>query len=172
MGLRLRLCPAYWAAILLGCGAVYGQGPIPVPYIYSEAPRYDSTAMVQGGERFPAGVALQLSAAGRTRPLAEGFTASADASVSFDAKRVLFSGRRKPGDRWQIWEMPAAGGVPRRVVSSAEDCIAPFYLPGDRMVYSQRTGSGWQLVSVGLDGGAPPSNPTDTNCQPEAVFCE
>ena len=121
-------------AVLAGCGAVRGQGLIPVPYIYTEAFRYDSAATLKGGERFPAGATLQLVAGGRKRALAAGFAASADATVSFDGQRVVFSGKQKPADPWQIWEMPVGGGAARRIVSSKEDAIAPFYLPGDRIV--------------------------------------
>ena len=142
-------------AVLAGCGAVRGQGLIPVPYIYTEVSRYDSAATLKGGERFPAGATLQLVAGGRKRALAAGFAASADATVSFDGQRVVFSAKQKPADPWQIWEMPVGGGAARRIVLSNEDAIAPFYLPGDRIVYSRRTPAGFQLVSVALDGGAP-----------------
>ena len=152
-GILFRL--AAWVAILIGCGALRGQGGLAAPYIYTEASLYDSAATLKSGERFPAGAALQLVAAGRKRALAIGFAASADATVSFDAQRVLFSGKQKPGDPWQIWELPVAGGAARRIVLSKEDAITPFYLPGDRIVYSRRTPAGFQLVSVALDGGAP-----------------
>ena len=167
MGLGVLFRSAYWVPMLIGCGAVRGQEVVPVPYIYTEAPRYDSAATLKGGERFPAGAALQLVAGGRQRALAAGFAASADATVSFDGQRVLFSGKQKAGDAWQIWEIPVSGGAARRIVplktgdkagvaaGAKEDAIAPFYLPGDRMVYSRRTPSGFQLVSVALDGGAP-----------------
>jgi len=141
--------------MLWGCGAVHGQGVVPVPYIYTEAARYDSAATLKGGERFPAGAALQLVAGGRKRALAPGFAASADATVSFDGQKVLFSGKQRPGDPWQIWEIPVGGGAAHRIVMDKTDVIAPFYLPGDRIVYSRRTPAGFQLVTVALDGGAP-----------------
>ena len=148
MGLGILLRTACLLPVL-ACG----QGP--VPYSYTEAGRYDPAATLKGGERFPAGAALQLVSGARHRPLAADFAASADATVSFDGQRVLFSGKQKPGDPWQIWEIPVAGGAPHRIVQFQEDAIAPFYLPGDRIVYSRRTPAGFQLVSVALDGGAP-----------------
>ena len=143
------------------------------PYIYTETSRYDSAATLNAGERFPAGAALELLAGGRKRVLAPGFAASADATVSFDGKRVLFAGKQKAQDPWQIWEIPVSGGAARRIVpvkasdkaSDKDDAIAPFYLPGDRIVYSRRTPAGFQLLTVALDGGAPlqltygPGNP-------------
>jgi hypothetical protein len=128
---------------------------VPVSYIYTEAARYDPAATLNAGERFPAGAALQLVTAGRKRAIAPAFAASADASVSFDGQHILFSAKQKPGDRWQIWEMPVAGGAPHCIVAGKEDAIAPFYLPADRIVYSRRTPAGFQLFTVAPDGGAP-----------------
>jgi len=168
MGLGILFRGAPYAVVLFACGARCGQREVPVRYIYTEAARYDASATLKGGERFPAGAALQLVDGGRRRALVPGFTASADATVSFDGQRVLFSGKQKRGDPWQIWEMPLAGGAPRRIAAHGAfpnrvdvkadvkaDSIAPFYLPLDRIVYAQRTASGFQLVSVALDGGAP-----------------
>jgi hypothetical protein len=142
-------------AFLLQAGGIQGGAPPPVSFLYTEAPRYDAAAALKGGERFPSGAALELVSGGRKRALAPGFAASADASVSFDGQRVLFAGKQKPGDRWQIWEMPVNGGAARRMVSENEDGIAPFYLPGDRLVYSRRTPEGFQLVSVAPGGVTP-----------------
>ena len=129
--------------------------PIPVPYIYTQAPRYDGQATLSGGERFPAGAALEIVSNGRKRALIPGFAASADAAVSFDARRILFSGKRRSGDPWQIWEVSVAGGVPTRLTSFAEDAITPFYLPGDKIVYARRTAQGFQIETVLFPGGEP-----------------
>src|ERR1039457_5037837 len=92
MGLGVLFRSAYWVPMLIGCGAVRGQGVVPVPYIYTEAPRYDSAATLKGGERFPAGAALQLVAGGgRRRALAGGLGAPAHATVSvYRARRRFF----------------------------------------------------------------------------------
>ena len=102
-------------ALLTACGAALGQAA-GVPYIYTEAARYDPAATRKGGERFPSGAALQLVADGHKRPLAANFAASADATVSFDGQRVLFTGKTKPQDPWQIWEISLSGGAARRIV--------------------------------------------------------
>src|ERR1035438_10394830 len=99
MGQGILFRAACWVAMPIACCALWGQGVVPVPYIYTEAGRYDSAATVKGGDRFPAGAALELVAGGRKRALAAGFAASADATVSFDGQRVLFSGKQKAGDR-------------------------------------------------------------------------
>jgi hypothetical protein len=75
--------------------------------------------------------------------------------VSFDGRRVLFSGKQKPGDPWQIWEVVLAGGAPRRITTGPEDAIAPFYLAGEQIVYALRTPMGFQLETVPLEGGEP-----------------
>ncbi len=125
------------------------------PYIYTEAPKYDSRATLRGGERFPAGAALQLVTNRQRRALAPGLAASADADVSFDGKRVLFAGRRRAGAPWAIFEVPLEGGTPRQVTSFAEDTIAPFYLPDDKIVYARRAPQGFRLEILPLAGGTP-----------------
>jgi hypothetical protein len=119
--------------------------------IYTAAPRFDFRA----AERFPSGARLHISAAGVDHELVPAFAASADAAVSFDGTRVLFSGKQKSADAWQIWEMPLAEGAPRRVTFGSEDCVRPFYLPDDLVVYSRRTPRGFQLETVPLAGGTP-----------------
>jgi hypothetical protein len=121
----------------------------PDTFLYTEAPRYAAAV-----ERFPEGATIRVASGGRSRPLAPGFAATADACVSFDGERVLFSGRQKPGDRWQIWEIALQGGPARRVISVAEDAITPFYLPGDRLVYSRRMPAGFQLIAAASGGAA------------------
>ncbi|MBS1876572.1 MAG: hypothetical protein JSU00_25375 [Acidobacteria bacterium] len=136
---------------LLSPASVVGaNGGPPVPVIYTEAARYDANAPAAGAERFPAGARLHLLSEGRNTPLIPAFAASADAAVSWDAKRILFSGKQRPGDRWQIWEVALAGGAPRRVLTSTEDDITPFYLPPDRIVFSRKG----RLYTAPLAGGA------------------
>jgi hypothetical protein len=136
-------------ALLLCAGIAPAE--IRYAFLYTEAPRYQAGAPEA---RFPSGAALELVSNGQRRALAPGFAASADASVSFDGLRVLFAGKQKPGDPWQIWEAALAGGAaPRRITACAEDAMAPLYLAGGRIVYALRTPAGWQLESAALDGG-------------------
>src|SRR5436305_6417710 len=74
------------------------------PFLYTVAREYESTAWIRGGERFPLGSTVFIKDGNGQRAMATGLVASADASVSFDAKNVLFSGKRTSHDRWQIWE--------------------------------------------------------------------
>jgi hypothetical protein len=138
-------------ALLVLCRCLPGADSISVPFVYTEAPRYQDHAP----ERFPAGASLQIVSKGRKRPLVPGFAASADAAVSFDARSILFSGKQKPADPWQIWEVPVAGGAARRITSFAEDAITPFYLPAEKIVYARRTAQGFQIEVMQLAGGEP-----------------
>ena len=122
-----------------------------VPFLYTEAVRYDP----QGGERFPSGARLMLTQGGSARAFLPAFAASADAAVSFDGSRVLFAGKHTAGDPWQIWETAIAGGEPRRVTTVNDDCIRPFYMPGDSFVYARHTPAGYQIELAPLAGGTP-----------------
>ena len=137
-----------WTFFLIACG-LHG-----VTILYTETSRYDAGAARSGGERFPNGAAIQVLSAGRRHALASRFAVTADATVSFDGQRVVFAARPKASDPWQIREMALAGGDARCIVCGPADAITPFYLPGDRIVYSLRTPTGFQLATVALDGGA------------------
>ena len=134
---------------------IVGRAAAPGPFVYTQAPRYDAAAGLNGGERFPAGAKLRLVSNGQERDLVSGFAGSADACVSFDGKHVLFSGKQKSGDPWQIYEIAISGGAPRRITSGSKDAIRPFYLPADKIVYSQRTARGFRLEVLPVEGGAP-----------------
>ncbi|MGB8030256.1 MAG: hypothetical protein WCF30_11385 [Terracidiphilus sp.] len=130
-------------------------------FIVTAAPVYKSLAELSGQERFPKGAQLLLVHAGKTEPLVNGFAASADANVSFDGQTVLFAGKRSAGDPWQVWELTLKDRSVRKVTATATDAERPFYLPGGRMVWAQRTAAGFQLQS-GEDGHPAPKflNPT------------
>ena len=154
MDLLLRFRVLAGLALLVGGACAAGEAGLTAPAIYTETVHYADKA-ANGGERYPSGAALLLVSGGQKRPLVPGFAASADAAVSFDGLRILFSGKQKPNDSWQIWEVALRGGTPRRLPTDKSDAITPFYLPGDRIVYSRRTPSGFQIMTMALDGGAP-----------------
>jgi hypothetical protein len=108
-------------------------------------------AALTGGERFPQGAQLLLIHDGKAQPLLANFYAAADANVSFDGRRVLFSGKQKPGDAWQIWEMTLADRSLRRVIGGEGDAIRPHYLPYGRLVYARRVGNSFRLEAAGRD---------------------
>jgi hypothetical protein len=118
--------------------------------LYTEAPQYDSRAILRGGERFPAGAVVKVLSGGASRVLAPSLEVSADAALSPDARTVLIAGKEKAGQPWQIWEVPLAGGTPRQLTSCAEDCIRPFYAAEQKFVYAR----GFQIEIAPLAGGS------------------
>lgn len=122
------------------------------PVIFTAAPIYNSLAALRGEERFPRGAQLMALRDGHNEPLTPNFAASADASVSFDAKMILFAGKKSAGDPWGIWEVALDGGTPRRVITASTDLIRPMWMPGGRMVYARRTPEGFALETASLDG--------------------
>jgi hypothetical protein len=145
------------------CGLTPNAEPTAAPdFIVTAAPEYEPQAELRGQERFPKGAQLLLVQAGKAEPLVSGFAASADANMSFDGQTALFSGKRSPSDPWQIWEVVLKNRSVRRVISTATDAERPFYLPGGRMVWAQRTTAGFQLQTA--EDGHPmayqPLNPT------------
>jgi hypothetical protein len=139
------------AVLLCGFG-VHTSRNLNVPVIVTAAPVYRALADLRGEERFPRGAQLLLLNNGDAAPLLEGFAASADASVSFDAGRVLFAGKKTAGDPWAIWELSLGDHSVRKVIGGDTDAVRPLYLPGDRLVYARRTGEGFRLEAAGLDG--------------------
>jgi len=137
-------------------GAVEGPSAANLsPFLYTVARRYETLAWMQGGERFPAGASIFVKDSRGSHPLVPHFAASADPAVSFDGARVLFAGKLKPDDPWQIWEVSAASGEPRRVTTAHEDCIRPFYLPEDRLIYTRKTAGRFEIAIADLAGGKP-----------------
>ena len=117
--------------------------------IVTAAPVYEPLAALRGGERFPKGAQLLLVHAGKAEPLVQGFAASADANVSFDATKILFAGKQAASDPWQIWELTLADHSLRKLIAGASDAIRPFYLPNGQLVYARRTPNGFRLEAAG-----------------------
>jgi len=149
----------WWAAVLLLgtlLASVSGDVRHLPPYVYTATQRCDQEAWSRGRERFPEGSVLRVVSAEGSRELAPGFAASADPEVSFDGQRVLFAGRQRPEDPWQIWEAPAgAPFAPRRITAWPEDTVRPLYLPDNKIVYARKMPQGYQLEVLALGGGSP-----------------
>jgi hypothetical protein len=114
-------------------------------YLFTETPKYEPTAWLDGKDRFPSGASITVVSGQTRRKLAPDFFASADATVSYDGSRVLFSGKRSSAERWQIWEIDLNGGPVRRVTHLDSDCIRPLYLPTGEIVYTRVSATGTQI---------------------------
>ena len=119
-------------------------------FLYTAASCYEPLAWLHGEERFPAGSLLFINNPQGRHPLVPDFAASADPAVSFDGQRVLFAGKIHANDPWQIWEVDLTGGAKRRITSFPEDCIRPFYLPDDRIVYARKLAGVFQIETKEL----------------------
>lgn len=138
-------------AVLLCLPSFAAQQPA---IVFTAAPVYNSLSALHGGERFPQGAQLMILRGGHATPLVPGFAASADASLSFDGKTVLFAGKQSAADPWQIWSIAVDGGSPQRVLTASTDLIRPLWLPDRRLVYARRTPTGFALETAALDGAA------------------
>jgi len=144
---------AFPILVLMLCGFSAGTaGVTAVPILVTAAPAYDALAALRGAERFPNGAQLLLVRDGNAEPLVADFVASADATVSFDAKTVLFAGKKAAGDPWQVWELTLADHCVRQVTTGVTDAVRPLYLPGRRLVFARRGPQGFQLIAANLDG--------------------
>lgn len=121
--------------------------------LYTAATSYEPVAWMQGADRFSSDSAIFLRDSAGQHRLVPGFTASADPTVSFDGKRVLFTGKAHAGDPWQIWEIDVSRGDPRRITNFPEDCIRPFYLPDDRVVYARKIAGRFVIEAKELETG-------------------
>ena len=126
-----------------------------VPLLYTVAKKYDALAWLQGNERFPRGAQIFIQTGSERHLLVNGFAASADPAVSFDGERVLFAGKQKATDSWQIYEVAVNGDGPRRVLPCDKDCVRPLYLPEDRFVYAHSVRGQFVLEAAPLAGGKP-----------------
>ncbi|MGE5113388.1 MAG: hypothetical protein ACM3JB_21190 [Acidobacteriaceae bacterium] len=141
--MRLRVALLLTAALLVGVSLARRSllafaGSSPETFLYTVAPSYEPIAWLQGGERFPRGAQIEIREQGNTRPLIPQFAASADPEVSFDGKRVLFSGKKSVNDPWQIWEIGIDGSDLRQASPAAGDTVRPLYLPENKIVFARK----------------------------------
>ena len=140
-------------ATVLLCGFVVPAARrVGAPIVATEAPVYDALAALHGGERFPQGARLIRIEDGQSEPLINGFYATADADIAFDAKRVLFTGKQSVAAPWQIWELTLSDHSVRQITRSTADAVRPLYLPANRLIYAQREAASYRLMSANLDG--------------------
>jgi hypothetical protein len=146
--------------VLGGIALVAGEHAMPAApgtseFLYTVAKRYEPLAWMKGEDRFPSGAAIFIHDAKGGHSLVPSFAASADTAVSFDGRNVLFAGKSTSQDHWQIWEVPLAGGDPRRITNCAQDCLRPFYLPDNSIVYAEKLDGRFVIQNVDLAGSKP-----------------
>ena len=92
-----------------------GYGGVVFTQLKPQATAYDGARLVL------------LAPDGSLKVLAEDLYSAADPEVSFDGKRILFSGKRQASDHWQIFEMQADGSGIRQITREPADCRHPIY---------------------------------------------
>jgi len=90
---------------------------------------------------------------GSVEVLSQGFFSARDPDVSFDGKRILFSGKRRPDEYWQVYEMGADGSGVRRITKEAMNCRNPIYQSTLYVITSDKP---WRQISF---VGSPPGQP-------------
>ncbi len=65
---------------------------------------------------------------GEKKVLSAGFESACEPDVSFDARHILFAGRRHAGDAWNIFEIDVDGRNLRQITREAGNCRQPRYL--------------------------------------------
>ena len=146
------------SAGLSNVAAKTAAGAEPI-FLYTVAKRYEPLAWMSGGERFPSGATIffhdPAQGTSGLQPLVTGFAQSADPAVAYEEKRILFAGKLKPEDPWQIWELTPPTGELRRLTTGSEDCIRPFYLPDNRIVYARKIAGHFTIEALDTSGGKP-----------------
>ena len=69
--------------------------------------------------------------------LSKDFYSACSPDISFDAKKMIFTGQKNRDDVWQIYEMDLTSLQYTQVTNSTENCSSPAYLPGDKIIYSK-----------------------------------
>jgi hypothetical protein len=86
-----------------------------------------------------------------TKVLSRGFYSACDPEISFDASHILFAGKRKAADNWNIFEMATDGSAIRQVTNGMGDCRSPGY---QATLYTIVSDKPWyQLTFMGSEKG-------------------
>ena len=95
------------------------------------------------------------------RDLTEDFHSASSPCLSFDGRRFLFAGRARPGEAPAIWERGIDRSRLRKVTEGNGDPSGPIYLPGGRILYSDRPGRGAATEARSLFSCAPDGSDTE-----------
>ncbi|MGH7968922.1 MAG: hypothetical protein ACREIC_09375 [Limisphaerales bacterium] len=87
--------------------------------------------------RYPAGTRVVLAGPDfkHFEALSKGFYAAGDPQVSCDGKCVVFSGKLRASDDWQIYEVKPGAGSWRAITSIRGGAMSPALLPHDQVVF-------------------------------------
>lgn len=135
----LAIPPAVLVALLLlQAPDAEPAGPL---LVYTQIPvtTMDASSRGQLEDPFPEKsriAAVRLSTADSVHVLTGDFVSARAPTVSYDGRRLLFSGKRSPDEPWQIWELHLESGAVHQVTEGLGNCTDPFYLPDRRIAFS------------------------------------
>ena len=99
--------------------AAAARPPIVFTQLAAGAKWKGAAANPAASEAFTGARIALLSPAGAVKVLTAEFQSAADPNVSWDAKKILFAGRKTAANPWQIYEMNADGSGVRQMVDDA-----------------------------------------------------
>jgi len=94
------------------------------PIVFSQVPADHGDELCADGSRL-----VVFDPANGPKVITPGFSSACDPSVSFDGQRILFAGKKKPDDPFNIFEMSLDGSGLRQLTREMGDCREPLYLP-------------------------------------------
>jgi hypothetical protein len=84
------------------------------------------------------------------------FQSACAPSLSHDGRYLVFQGKEKAGDPWQIWVLDMKKGSRTRITQLEENCTSPLVLPDLTVLFSrEETVKGKQVMDLwrsGMDG--------------------
>ncbi|MCP4510621.1 MAG: hypothetical protein GY826_29955, partial [Fuerstiella sp.] len=73
---------------------------------------------------------------GKLTVLTEEFYAVEEPEISYDAKKILFAGKKTEQDEWNVWEMNIDGSGKRQITKDMGEVCSPCYLADGRILFS------------------------------------
>ncbi len=153
------LCTA--VLLLVISGAVEGPHSAPTllssPIVLTQVPARGEIQPARSGgllreDPGEGGRLVLLQPGGKPKVLTPGFAGAADPEISFDGKRILFSGKKIASDPWCLYEMAADGSDVRPVTCGPGSARHGVYLPTMHTLTDKSTEE-WVLAA--FVGGRP-----------------
>jgi hypothetical protein len=131
-GVAAGIC-ALALCLSFGAAATVNTESFAYALIIAQVPHRAAVASSSGPSSFnpvppEGGRICTLSSQGALSALTGEFASAAHPSLSFDAKRLLFAGKRSPKESWNVWEMNIDGTGKRQLTSNFGNCLEPRYL--------------------------------------------
>lgn len=139
VGITLSILHAAWVAV--AAGELHGWDRLPYPVVLVQVPfphPCEKAAQVSADlttSDYLEGARLVLLRPGvAPEVLVPQFHSAADPEVSYDAGHLLFSGKQRETDPWNIFEMDIATHEVRQITRDLGNCRRPHYLPRQFML--------------------------------------